>query len=85
MNLSLQRRFVSWRNFISFYTVSAQINLQRFIKILHFQGGGLLKFFPIFGQKAKKSGLLGKKSVDLLEFCIGGGLIKSGGLFSQMQ
>ena len=62
-----------------------QINLRQFIKILHFQGGGLLKFFPIFGQKAKKSGLLGKKGVGLLEFYIGGGLIKSGGLFSQIR
>ena len=54
-------------------------------KILHFQGGGLLKFFPIFAQNAPNSGLLGKKSGGLFEFCIGGGLIKSGGLFAWIR
>ena len=38
-----------------------------------------MKFFLIFVIKAPESGLLGKKSGGLFEFCIGGGLIKSGG------
>ena len=54
-----------------------QIDLRWFINILQFQGGCLLKFFPIFAQKIPKSWLLKEKNDSLFEFCIGGGLIKS--------
>ena len=72
-------RLEQTESYFIFSSLSAQINLPQFIKILHFQGGGQLKFFLIFVIKAPESGLLGKKSGGLFEFCIGGGLIKSGG------
>ena len=50
-------------------------------KILHFQSGGLLKFLPKKPQKVE----FWEKSGGLLEFCIGGGLIKSGGLFAWIR
>ena len=41
-------------------------------------------FSKICPKKAPKSGLFGQKSGGLLEFCIGGGLIKSGGLLARI-
>ena len=44
-----------------------------------------MKFFQNLPKKAPKSGLFGQKSGGLFEFCIGGGLIKSGGLLARIR
>ena len=65
-------------------TASVQINLCRALAV--YKNSTLSKWWSIeiFVQKAPKSGLLGKKSGSLFEFCIDGGLIKIGGLFAQI-
>ena len=44
-----------------------------------------MKSFQNLTKKAQKSGPFGQKSGGLFEFCIGGGLIKSGGLFAWIR
>ena len=43
-----------------------------------------MKFFQNLTKKAPKSGLFGQKGGGLFEFCIGGGLIKSGSLLTRI-
>ena len=74
-----QKFLKNQKNYIISSTVSTQIDLRRFIKISLFQDGGLSNFFFNF---CPKSLLLGQKSGGLFEFCIGGGLIKSGSLLA---
>ena len=45
----------------------------------------MIEIFPIFAQKSPKNWTFGQKSGGLFEFCIGGGLIKSGGLFAWIR
>ena len=44
-----------------------------------------MKFFQNLPKKAPKSGVFGQKGGGLFEFCISGGLIKSGGLLARIR
>ena len=63
--------------------VNKPLAVYKKIKILRWR---FIEIFPKFSpKKAPKSGLFRQKSGGLFEFCIGGGLIKSGGLFALIR
>ena len=59
------------------------INRRRSIKIKVLRWR-FIAILPNFTQKNIKSGLFGQKSGGLFEFCVSGGLIKSGSLLAQI-
>ena len=74
-----------WENTYTFSTVSVSINRRRSIKNQGFELEVYWNFSKICPKKPQKGDFLGQKGGGLFEFCIGGSLIKSGGLLARIR